>query len=57
MDLDVQFFLVDESDACGFECAPIDIQGRATRLTSASSNMERGSDTKSEKPEFTGRAK
>jgi hypothetical protein len=25
--------LVDEFDACGFECAPNDIQGRATRLT------------------------
>ena len=25
--------LVDEFDACGFECAPNDIEGRATRLT------------------------
>ena len=25
--------LVDEFNACGFECAPNDIQGRATRLT------------------------
>jgi hypothetical protein len=25
--------LVDEFDACGFDCAPNDVEGRATRLT------------------------
>ena len=34
--------LVDEFDACGFECAPNDIEGRATRLTDAGPNRRLG---------------